>query len=85
MWRYFRAAHRERDRFPLSSPHDRHFKAADPRTSHLAGDAPFRVEPLARIARGDSVNTGELRTSTHTGTHVDAPWHYDDAGRAWTK
>ncbi|MFT2720831.1 cyclase family protein [Deinococcus sp. A31D244] len=45
------------------------------------GDPDFRVEPQARIARGDSVNTGEIRTSTHTGTHVDAPWHYDDAGR----
>ncbi|MEF2279067.1 cyclase family protein [Deinococcus sp. YIM 134068] len=44
------------------------------------GDPPFRVEPGARMARGDSVNTGELRTSTHTGTHVDAPWHYDDTG-----
>ncbi|GBF04182.1 cyclase [Deinococcus aerius] len=44
------------------------------------GDLPFRVEPGMRIARGDSVNTGELHTSTHTGTHVDAPWHYDDAG-----
>lgn len=44
------------------------------------GDAPFRVKPGARIAQGDSVNTGELCTSTHTGTHVDAPWHYDDAG-----
>lgn len=44
------------------------------------GDALFRVTPGARIAQGDSVNTGELATSTHTGTHVDAPWHYDDAG-----
>ncbi|ADV67211.1 cyclase family protein [Deinococcus maricopensis] len=44
------------------------------------GDAPFSVEPAARIANGDTVNTGVLSTSTHTGTHVDAPWHYDDAG-----
>lgn len=44
------------------------------------GDAPYRVNAGARIAAGDAVNTGELCTSTHTGTHVDAPWHYDDAG-----
>lgn len=44
------------------------------------GDPEFVVEPGARMARGDSVNTGTLHTSTHTGTHVDAPWHYDDAG-----
>jgi arylformamidase len=31
------------------------------------------------MAAGDSVNTGELGLSTHTGTHVDAPWHYADA------
>ena len=44
------------------------------------GDPPFRVEPMARMAKGDSVNTGEIHASTHTGTHVDAPWHYDDTG-----
>ncbi|MEW6420724.1 MAG: cyclase family protein [Deinococcota bacterium] len=44
------------------------------------GDAPFRVKPGARIAQGDSVNTSELCTSTHTGTHVDAPWHYSETG-----
>ncbi|WP_216318660.1 cyclase family protein [Deinococcus aestuarii] len=44
------------------------------------GDPPFVVEPMAQIARGDSVNTSQLHASTHTGTHVDAPWHYDDAG-----
>ncbi|MFC4454992.1 cyclase family protein [Deinococcus sonorensis] len=44
------------------------------------GDVSFVVEPALRIRQGDSVNTGVLRTSTHTGTHVDAPWHYDDAG-----
>ncbi|MFC6618981.1 cyclase family protein [Deinococcus radiophilus] len=45
------------------------------------GDAQFEVQPGARIAGGDSVNTGVIRTSTHTGTHVDAPWHYDDGGK----
>jgi arylformamidase len=32
------------------------------------------------MANGDSVNVGAISMSTHTGTHVDAPWHYDDAG-----
>lgn len=44
------------------------------------GDPDFAVEPAARIAAGDSVNTGLLTTPTHTGTHVDAPWHYSDTG-----
>ena len=55
-------------------------RALTPGHRNWPGDAPFRVLPGARIAGGDSVNTGELCTSTHTGTHVDAPWHYDDAG-----
>ncbi|MFC4637321.1 arylformamidase [Deinococcus hohokamensis] len=55
-------------------------RALTPAHPNWPGDAPFRVLPGARIASGDSVNTGELCTSTHTGTHVDAPWHYDDGG-----
>ncbi len=31
---------------------------------------------------GDSVNVGELTLSTHTGTHLDAPYHFDDRGAA---
>ncbi|GGN31634.1 MULTISPECIES: cyclase family protein [Deinococcus] len=63
----------------LTFPHDIS-RLLTPGHPNWPGDAPFRVNPGARIAAGDSVNTGELCTSTHTGTHVDAPWHYDDAG-----
>ena len=63
----------------LTFPHDIS-RLLTPGHPNWPGDAPFRVSPGARIAAGDSVNTGELCTSTHTGTHVDAPWHYDDAG-----
>ncbi len=44
------------------------------------GDAPYRLEPGSQILQGDSVNTAVLSTSTHTGTHVDAPFHYDATG-----
>lgn len=44
------------------------------------GDDPFTLDPRLQIARGDSVNTALLSTSTHTGTHVDAPYHYDANG-----
>ena len=44
------------------------------------GDTPVRYELVSRMVDGDSVNVGALSMSTHTGTHVDAPWHYDDAG-----
>src|SRR5690349_9459147 len=33
-----------------------------------------------RIARGDSSNVSLLTLGSHTGTHVDAPFHMDDAG-----
>ena len=42
------------------------------------GDAPFGLTPAAQIAGGGSVNTAVISASTHTGTHVDAPWHYAD-------
>jgi arylformamidase len=44
------------------------------------GDPPLRLEPSARIADGAAVNVNALHTSLHIGTHVDAPWHYDDGG-----
>lgn len=55
-------------------------RALTPGHPNWPGDAPFVLQPGARIAAGSSVNTGVLSTSTHTGTHVDAPWHYHDAG-----
>lgn len=44
------------------------------------GDTPLSLTPTARIREGASVNVMALHTSTHTGTHLDAPYHYDDAG-----
>lgn len=55
-------------------------RALTPGHPNWPGDAPFAVTPVARMAQGDSVNTSQISTSTHTGTHVDAPWHYHDAG-----
>jgi arylformamidase len=39
-----------------------------------------RVRPSASIVRGDVANTTELGLFSHSGTHVDTPWHFDDAG-----
>ncbi len=44
------------------------------------GDTAYRYELSAQIAQGDSVNVGKITTTTHLGTHLDAPWHYVDAG-----
>lgn len=45
------------------------------------GDTPFTFELQWTKAESGSVNVGKLEMSTHTGTHVDAPFHFDDEGR----
>jgi len=43
-------------------------------------NTPFTLEPIKRIARGDSSNVSTLHMSAHAGTHVDAPRHFFDEG-----
>lgn len=45
------------------------------------GDTAYRYRQTASISGSDSVNVGAIELSIHTGTHVDAPWHYDEGGR----
>jgi arylformamidase len=44
------------------------------------GDTPISYTVPVRIADGAPVNVGVITMSTHTGTHVDAPWHYLESG-----
>jgi arylformamidase len=44
------------------------------------GNTPFSLEPVKRIANGQSSNVSSLHFSAHTGTHVDAPFHFFDEG-----
>jgi arylformamidase len=44
------------------------------------GNTPFTIEPIKRLARGDSSNVSTLHLSAHAGTHVDAPRHFFDQG-----
>ena len=43
-------------------------------------NTPFSLEPVKRVARGESSNVSTLHMSAHTGTHVDAPRHFFDEG-----
>ena len=43
-------------------------------------NTPFSLEPVKRLARGDSSNVSTVHMSAHTGTHVDAPRHFFDEG-----
>lgn len=44
------------------------------------GDAPFEIKPLLRIADSKVCNLSVLQMGTHTGTHVDPPWHFVEEG-----
>lgn len=52
-------------------------------SSHVAewpGDTPFQFETPVTKEMSGSVNIGKIVTSTHIGTHVDAPYHFDIDG-----
>jgi arylformamidase len=44
------------------------------------GDTPFQFRLASRIAEGRAANVGVVTTSLHSGTHMDAPYHYNDHG-----
>jgi arylformamidase len=44
------------------------------------GDTAYDFRLVARIRDGAAVNVGSVTMSVHTGTHADAPFHFDDAG-----
>jgi len=50
-------------------------------TTVWPGDDPVRIEAASRIAEGASCNTSTVTLPSHTGTHCDAPWHFEDGGK----
>lgn len=45
------------------------------------GDEPFSYRHTWTKAESGTANVGELHMSTHAGTHIDAPFHFDEAGQ----
>ncbi|MCC6443433.1 MAG: cyclase family protein [Armatimonadetes bacterium] len=45
-------------------------------TQVFPGDLPVEIRPFHTFASGRT-NTSELHFGTHSGTHLDAPWHFD--------
>src|SRR5690625_2474468 len=45
------------------------------------GDHPFSFALSATKEQTGTVNIGQIKTGVHTGTHVDAPFHFDDDGK----
>jgi arylformamidase len=53
--------------------------AITPATVVYPGNPGIAVTAHQAIARGDSANVSAISFGSHTGTHVDAPKHFDDA------
>jgi len=45
------------------------------------GDTPFTYRVNWSKEESGSVNVGQINMSTHTGTHIDAPFHFDNEGK----
>lgn len=45
------------------------------------GDPPVEVERRKKLEEGATSNVSQLRLGTHTGTHVDPPFHFLQNGR----
>lgn len=52
----------------------------DERIASWPEDTPFHYSLPVTKAKSGSVNIGKIETSTHIGTHIDAPFHFDDEG-----
>jgi arylformamidase len=51
-----------------------------PDTAVWPGDTAFNLQNIMQRRNGDSVNLTTLTISAHTGSHADAPYHFDDDG-----
>lgn len=45
------------------------------------GDIPFTFKLSFTKKQTGSVNIGQIHTGVHTGTHIDAPFHFDEQGK----
>jgi len=45
------------------------------------GGPAIQVDPASWISAGSVANVSRLTCASHTGTHVDAPWHFVDDGK----
>ena len=53
----------------------------DERVAVWPGDTPFSYKVSWSKEESGSVNVGQVTMSTHTGTHIDAPFHFDSDGK----
>ncbi|MFC3884157.1 arylformamidase [Bacillus songklensis] len=53
----------------------------DEKVAVWPGDTPFSYHINWSKEDSGSVNVGQITMSIHTGTHIDAPFHFDDEGK----
>ncbi len=53
----------------------------DEKVAVWPGDTPFSYRVNWSKEESGSVNVGQITMSTHTGTHIDAPFHFDNEGK----
>ncbi len=44
------------------------------------GDTPIDIQQTSRIGDGDNTNVSKIQFSVHSGTHIDAPFHFIESG-----
>ena len=44
-------------------------------------DPEFSAKPAIQFPKGDGCRVHALSLGTHTGTHIDAPFHFDENGK----
>lgn len=54
--------------------------AISPDMPVYGGDPAVEIVPASRISEGAGSNTSMLRFGSHTGTHVDPPYHFVESG-----
>lgn len=55
-------------------------RTVSPNSAVWPGDAAFQAAPVSELARGHAVNLTTMTLSPHTGTHIDAYYHYEPDG-----
>jgi arylformamidase len=56
-------------------------RTLNPEIAVWPGDTAYSIATVLSLANGESVNLTTLTMSAHTGTHVDAPYHFTAGGR----
>lgn len=47
---------------------------------HWPGDPEVRIERILKMEDGDDCNVSTISMSSHTGTHIDSPYHFISSG-----